>query len=92
MTENAVTISKGLLTTAGQPDHGRLRIGVKSGADLGVQIAAAPMPHDDVIEDSGAQVFLDPVASPQIARRELDVVLGDSLDEGTAIPQDVVSA
>jgi iron-sulfur cluster assembly protein len=55
VTENAVTLIKGLLTSADQADHGGLRIGVKSGADLGVGIAAAPLPHDEVIEDGGAR-------------------------------------
>ena len=77
VTENAVTIIRGLLASADRADHGGLRIGVKSDADLGVEIAAAPMAHDDVIEDGGARVFLDPVASPQLSRRELDVVLQD---------------
>jgi iron-sulfur cluster assembly protein len=78
VTENAVTIIRGLLTSADAADAGGLRIGAKDdGIDLAVEIAAAPMPDDAVIEDGGARVFLDQVASPQLSHRELDVVLKD---------------
>lgn len=76
VTENAATIIRGLLTSADEADDGGLRIGAKDGAgSLAVEIAKAPMPDDAVIEDGGARVFLDPVASPQLSHRELDVVL-----------------
>lgn len=76
VTANAATIIKGLLTSSDEARAGGLRIGAKDdAAHLGVEIAPAPLPYDAVVEDGGARVFLDPVASPQLADRELDVVI-----------------
>jgi iron-sulfur cluster assembly protein len=76
VTENAATVIKGLVTSAEESHDAGLRIGAKDGADhLAVEIAAAPMPEDAVIEDGGARVFLDPVASPQLTHRQLDALI-----------------
>ena len=81
VTENAATVIKGLLTSAGEPASAGLRIGAKGDdSHLAVEIAPAPESGDAVIEDNGARVFLDEVAIPQLSRRELDAqISGDSV-------------
>jgi Fe-S cluster assembly iron-binding protein IscA len=81
VTENAATVIRGLLTSAGETEHGGLRIGAKGDeAHLAVEIAPAPASGDAVIEDGGARVFLDAVAAPQLSRRELDAqISGDGV-------------
>lgn len=75
VTENAATVIKGLLTSADQTPDAGLRIGAKEDTHLAVEIVPAPMPDDAVIEEGGARVFLDPIASPQLSDRELDVLV-----------------
>lgn len=76
VTENAVTVIRGLLNASDEPDGAGLRIGPKAGeADLAVEIAPAPIDGDEVIEDHGARVFLDSSAAARLADRELDALI-----------------
>jgi len=57
VTENAATVIKGLLTSAGESASAGLRIGAKGDdSHLAVEIAPAPESGDAVIEDNGARI------------------------------------
>ena len=81
VTENAATVIKGLLTSTDEPERAGLRIGAKGDDDhLAVEIAPEPEAGDAVIEDNGARVFLDEIATPQLSARELDALItGESV-------------
>lgn len=81
LTENAVTIINKLTARFEDRATAGLRIGaIDAPPGLQAEIASAPMRGDQIIEDHGAKVFLDAVASPGLAEKELDALL----DEGSA--------
>ncbi len=62
-----------------------LRVGVKSkgcsGLSYTVEYAAAKQPHDEVVEDKGVTIFVDPRATMFILGSEMDYV-EDKLQSG----------
>ncbi len=62
-----------------------LRVGVKSkgcsGLSYSVEYAAAKQPHDEVVEDKGVTIFIDPRATMFILGSEMDYV-EDKLQSG----------
>jgi Fe-S cluster assembly iron-binding protein IscA len=59
----------GLRIFPGQSDNDELR--------LGVSISDAPEPTDEVVEQSGCQVFLDEQVAPLVDGRTLDAAPAD---------------
>jgi iron-sulfur cluster assembly protein len=54
------------------PDEAGLRIGMADGSQLNVQLVPEPAPGDQIIEDGGARVFVDPGAADLLDNAELD--------------------
>lgn len=77
LTDNAAEHIKALMAEApeGQPVLG-LRIGVKSGGCSGMsyfmEYAAEKKPLEDVVEDKGVKVFIDPSAMMYLIGTEMD--------------------
>jgi len=64
---------------------GGLRLGVKSkgcsGLSYSIEYAAAKQPHDEVVEDKGVTIYVDPKATLFILGSEMDYV-EDKLQSG----------
>lgn len=84
LTEAAAARAKALLAESDPPARG-LRISVTtkgcSGMSYAMEYAAEKGPHDEVIEDKGVTVFIDPLATMFILGTELDYV-EDKLQSG----------
>ena len=74
MTDAAVCRVQALM--AGNPDALGLRIGVKKGGCAGMEytmtMAATKGPHDDVVEQDGAVLLIDPAAIMYLLGTEMD--------------------
>ncbi|MBB5632424.1 Fe-S cluster assembly iron-binding protein IscA [Cryobacterium mesophilum] len=82
LTENATNLIKNLADQTAVAENAGLRI--SAGADetqLKVDLAPAPEPTDQVVESSGARVFLEENAAVALD----DKVLDAHLDEGGAV-------
>jgi iron-sulfur cluster assembly protein len=79
LTDNAATTIRNLIDRPELPDLGGLRIaGAEDGSGrLTVSTATTAEQGDEVIEDQGARVFLEPVAADVLD----DKVLDTSMDE-----------
>ncbi|CAN5325109.1 hypothetical protein BH11ACT4_BH11ACT4_17730 [soil metagenome] len=79
LTDNATTVIKRLATRAGSAEQAGIRIGAEPDRpdQLGVALAAQPLPGDEIVEDNGARVFLDADATPHCSDKELDAVVDD---------------
>ena len=78
LTDNASTAVKTIAGRAlGQDADGGLRISSTDTEGYAVAIATAPEPTDAVIENAGAQVFLEKSASDALADKVLDAQLAD---------------
>jgi iron-sulfur cluster assembly protein len=79
LTQDATEVIEGLLAGPGVPDGAGVRIAsaYPTGADapsaLQVRLAAEPNDHDEVIEDSGARVFVEDVVTGFLEDKLLDV-------------------
>jgi iron-sulfur cluster assembly protein len=77
ITDAAAERVKALLARRGEPAAG-LRIGVKtkgcSGLSYTVEYADAKGPHDDVVQEKGVTLFIDPKATMFILGSEVDYV------------------
>ena len=73
LTENASNAVTTIVSqAAGTPDAG-LRIAEDPGtANLGLVVVESPQPGDEVVEDSGARVFLDDKAAQVLDDKILD--------------------
>jgi Fe-S cluster assembly iron-binding protein IscA len=69
---SAVEAVDALLHDPQVPDDAGLRISATDDAQLTVGIVTAPAPGDQVIEDQGARVFVDPGAAPLVDDAELE--------------------
>jgi iron-sulfur cluster assembly protein len=54
------------------PDDAGLRIGSTGPSELTIELAAEPAPGDQVIEEGGARVFVDPDAAPLLENAQLE--------------------
>jgi Fe-S cluster assembly iron-binding protein IscA len=72
LSPSAVEAVDSLLDSPQVPDEAGLRIGSGGESDLTLEIAPEPAPGDQVIEDGGARVFVDPEAAPMLEDAELD--------------------
>jgi iron-sulfur cluster assembly protein len=72
LSPSAVDAVDSLLQRSEVPDDAGLRIGTAGESRLIVEIAPEPAPGDQVIEEGGARVFVDPAAAPMLDNAELD--------------------
>lgn len=77
LTEQAATVIKGIVDDSQIGPDGGLRIsGTVEGngeASLEFSVAESPIEGDDVVEDGGATVYLDEIASAVLSDKTLDV-------------------
>lgn len=80
LTENASTIVKDISTQPGLPESAGLRITSDSDTDpaFAVTAAQAPEPGDQVVEQAGATVYLDPAAAVMLDDKILDAAVDES--------------
>ncbi len=78
LTENASTIVKGISSQT--PEASGLRITSESKAEsaFGVTVAVTPEPGDQVVEQDGATVYLDPTSSDQLDDKVLDAGIDEA--------------
>ncbi|MDE2450031.1 MAG: iron-sulfur cluster assembly accessory protein [Gammaproteobacteria bacterium] len=84
LTEAAAERAKALLAKSGKPVEG-LRIGVRtrgcSGLSYFVEYADAPKRFEDVVEDKGVRIFIDPASVMFVLGTVMDYVQ-DKLQSG----------
>ena len=80
LSENAATKIKEILSNADQDSIG-VRVSVKSGGCAGMsyvmEYSKKINPNDEVIEDKGVKVFVDPAAIMYLLGTEMDYKKGD---------------
>ncbi len=88
LTENATTAVKNLAAQI-PADTGGLRISEAAAPETGyaLTLATAPEPDDTVVENEGARVFVDPVATIQLDDRVLDARVAEDGSVGFALAQ-----
>jgi Fe-S cluster assembly iron-binding protein IscA len=85
ITPDAAEAIKGVVNSSGLPDDAGLRIarpaaGDERGAGFELTVAPVPAEDDQVIEENGAHVFLEPQAANVLDDRKLDAdVRGDQV-------------
>lgn len=74
LTENASTIVKDITTQPGLAETAGLRITTDSNTESALAVAAAeaPEPGDQVVEQSGAKIYLDQSAAVMLDDKILD--------------------
>ncbi len=84
LTDAAATRIKDILGKADQPIAG-VRVGVKNGGCAGMsyvmEYAASAAPHDEVVEDKGVKLLIDPKAVLFLLGTEMDFKV-DKLSSG----------
>lgn len=81
LTDNAVSAIRTLTSQPDLPDETGLRIMTQS--DEGafqLALAEAPMAGDQVVEDGGARVFVEPTAAAVLADKALDAQVNEQGD------------
>ncbi|GHD45272.1 Fe-S cluster assembly protein HesB [Mycetocola manganoxydans] len=83
LTENASTIVRTITTQTAGAEEGGLRISspAPESTDLAVAVAPAPEPQDEVVEASGARIFLEENAAALLG----DKILDADVDEAGAV-------
>lgn len=78
MTDNAVAAIRSLTTQPNVPDSAGLRIATDRSAGA-LQLTVAPEPHegDQVVDTSGARLFLDTEAATLLDDKALDATVDD---------------
>ena len=78
LTDTAQTLVRDLTNQPGAPEGGGLRIAPAPAApgQLQVSIAAAPEPGDQVLDESGARVFVEPQTAEILGDSMLDAQQG----------------
>ena len=75
LSENAASRIKEIMSSAEKDSIG-VRVGVKSGGCAGMsyvlEYAKETKPNDEVIEDKGVKVFIDPAATMYLLGTEMD--------------------
>jgi iron-sulfur cluster assembly protein len=87
ITPSAATAIKAIVQSAGVPEDGGIRISVAqqdgSQARLELALSEAPLAGDAVLEEDGANVFLDEMATLALEDKSLDAqVEGDEVSFG----------
>jgi iron-sulfur cluster assembly protein len=84
ITETAATAIKGLAAAQELPDEGGVRIAAREAAEvdgtgaLRLSLADGPAEGDAVVEEHGAQVFLEPQAASYLDDKLLDAYIEGS--------------
>jgi iron-sulfur cluster assembly protein len=99
ITSNAAVAIRTIVEATEVPDQGGIRIAIaqQNGAQASLELAISPAPleGDEVLEEHGAHVFLDPMAAVALDDKSLDAQIeGDEIsfgiveqdDEGPAPP------
>jgi iron-sulfur cluster assembly protein len=86
LTDDARTAIQSLSATPGAPPEAGIRIAATpspngAGPSLELGVAAAPEPGDQVMDDSGARLFLDPVAAASLENQKLDAQIDPAAQE-----------
>jgi iron-sulfur cluster assembly protein len=87
ITPNAAEAIRTLVESTDIPEQGgiRISIGSQNGSQATLDLAVAPSPleGDEVIEEEGAQVFLDELAATALDDKSLDArIEGDEISFG----------
>ena len=79
LTENAKLVIKSITGVEGAPEGAGVRISQENPADpaLAVTTTEAPQPGDQVVEESGARVFLEENAANALDDKVLDAAVDD---------------
>jgi iron-sulfur cluster assembly protein len=79
LTENASTIVRDITAQPGMPDTAGLRITTEAGDQPSFAISAADQPQvdDEVVEQSGATIYLDPPAAELLDDKILDAAVDE---------------
>jgi Fe-S cluster assembly iron-binding protein IscA len=76
LTDNAAEAVKDIVSTADEPiETGGLRMvaeQAEAGANLRLSVVALPAEDDEVVEEHGARVFLEPAAAALLDEKVLD--------------------
>jgi Fe-S cluster assembly iron-binding protein IscA len=91
LTHDAATIIRSIVEQSEAPDEGGLRIAARQlegdEAALELSIAEEPSSSDEVIEQEGAQVFLEPLAAQALSDKVLDAAVEEDGVRFTLAPQ-----
>ncbi len=91
LTHDAATIIRTIVDQSDTPDDGGLRIAAREvqgdEATLELSVAEQPDAQDEVVEQEGAQVFLEPVAAEALSDQVLDASVDDGGVRFTLSPQ-----
>jgi iron-sulfur cluster assembly protein len=72
LTDTAATEIRNLIANPEVPDEGGVRIASNPEGALTLALAPAPADGDDVVDQSGARVFLEPAAGALFDDKQLD--------------------
>jgi iron-sulfur cluster assembly protein len=72
LTDNAASEIRNLVANPEVPDDGGVRIASNPEGALTLALAAAPADGDEVVDQSGARVFLEPQAGEMLDDKLLD--------------------
>lgn len=88
LTSNASTEIRNLIDSPSTPDGCGVRIATApDGAGLNLALAATPAEDDQVIDESGARVFLEPRAAEMLTDQQLDAQVNGGEVRFTVAPQ-----
>ena len=91
LTHDAANIIRAIVDQSDAPDDGGLRISAREvdGDEATLELAVAPQPDalDEVVEQEGAQVFLEPIAAEALSDKVLDASVDDGGVRFTLTPQ-----
>jgi iron-sulfur cluster assembly protein len=79
LTDNATHVIKNITAGEGAPEGAGVRISQENPASptLAMTAAPGPAPGDQVVEDQGARVFLEPTAAETLDDKTLDASVDD---------------
>ncbi|GHJ13640.1 MULTISPECIES: iron-sulfur cluster biosynthesis family protein [unclassified Micromonospora] len=78
MTDNAVLVIRDLAAQQDVADAGGLRIAADTEAGaLSIELVPAPVQGDQVVDDQGARIFLDPDAAELLDDTSVDAVVDE---------------
>jgi iron-sulfur cluster assembly protein len=86
LTDNAQYAIRTLIAPAEEPTDAGVRIASAPGNNgatpqLSLQVVGEPAPGDQVVDEAGARVFLDPAAAEILAEQTLDVQVDAAAQE-----------
>ena len=76
LTDQAVDVVRGLTQSPQAPEHAGLRL-APGGDGLELSVVTDPVPGDEVIDNDGVRVFVEPQASQLLDEQTLDASVSD---------------